>query len=305
MRELVYAAAALDGAIEWRILPAPQVALIHAQAEVEPLPTVSQWTQLPPRDDARLLELSASALQTYESCPLKYKLRYDWRLPEEASAALQFGNAMHLALKAYFDGVRAGRPPDESTVVACFLDEFAKASISEPLQREMYEKNGREQLASFLRSELARPAGKILHTEKRFVIEIGGARVHGRLDRLDDLGNGEVAVIDYKTGKPKMQDDADDSLQLSIYALAAQSMGHQPSGLVFVNLENGAAIESQRSFKQLRDAEILVREIAAKIAAGEFEPKPGNGCSRCSYHSICPAQEEPLPRPAMSAARVI
>ncbi len=302
MRELVHAAAAMPGALTLRLLPPPPIARIHAAAE--PLPTVSQWTQLPPRDDARLLELSASALQSYEFCPLKYKLRYDWKLPEDASAAPQFGNAMHLALKAYFDGVRAGRPPDEPTVVACFLDEFAKASIPEPLQREMYESTGRQQLHSFLNSELARPAGKILYTEKKFTLEIGGARVRGRLDRMDTLANGAVAVVDYKTGRPKTQDEADESLQLSIYALAARNLGHNPSALVFVNLENGVAIESQRSEKELRNAEALVQEIATKIAAGEFEPKPSNGCLRCSYRSICPAQEEPLLRPVERAVGV-
>lgn len=302
MRELAYAGA-LHGAIQFRVLPAPQIAQLHAAAAETPL-TVSQWTQLAPRPDARLLDLSASAMQTYENCPLQYKLRYDWRLPEDATAALQFGNAMHLALKAYFDGVRAGRPPDSATVLACFLDEFAKASIPEPLQREMYERSGREQLLAFLNSELARPAGEILETEKRFSFEIGGARVRGRFDRLDDVDGRGVAVVDYKTGRPKTQEEADDSLQLSIYALAARSLGQEPASLVFVNLANGTAIASQRSEKQLREAEALVQEIAAKIAAGEFEPEPGTGCARCSYHSICPAQEQPLPRPAQSAVAV-
>ena len=72
--------------------------------------------------------------------------------------------------------------------------------------------------------------------------------------------------------------------------------------LVFINTENGTAIESQRSAKQLRDAEGEVQQIAAKIAAGEFEAKPGMGCAYCSYHSICPAKEEPLPRPAAERA---
>ena len=302
MRELVYAGA-LHCAIRCHVLPPSPIAQLHAAA-AEPALTVSQWAQLPPRDDARLLELSASAMDAYQNCPLQYKLRYDWRLPEDATAALQFGNAMHLALKAYFDGVRGGRPPDAATVLACFLDEFGKASIPEPLQREMYERNGREQLLAFLNSELARPAGKIVETEKRFSVEIGGARVHGRFDRLDALGDGTVAVVDYKTGRAKTQEDADDSLQLSIYSLAARSLGHNPSALVFVNLTNGTAIESQRSEKQLQDAEALVQDIAARIAAGEFEPDPGPGCARCSYHSICPAQEEPLPRPARHAVSV-
>jgi RecB family exonuclease len=303
MRELVSGGrTSLHGAIECRMLQPEVVPQTHASAE--PALTVSEWTKLSPRDDARLLELSASSLQSYENCPLAYKLRYDWRLPEDAGAAMQFGSAMHLALKAYFDGVRAGRTPDEETVIACFLDEFAKAKIDEPLQRELYTKDGIDQLTAFLRSRYARPEGKVLETERRFKVEIGGATVKGRLDRLDSNGDGEVSVVDYKTGKAKTQEDADDSLQLSVYALAAKVLGHTPASLAFINLQNGTAVESQRTADQLRDAEGKVATIAAKIAAGEFEPKPGGRCMFCSYHCICPAHEEPLPQPAKQAAKV-
>jgi RecB family exonuclease len=216
-------------------------------------------------------------------------------LPEQPTAALQFGSAIHLALKAYFDGLRAGRAPDEETVIACFLDEFGKAKIDEPLQRDLYAKAGREQLITFLRSGLAHPAGQILETERRFSIEIGGAQVKGRLDRLDRQANGEVTVFDYKTGRPKTQEEAEDSLQLSIYALGVRNMGQTPSSLVFINLQNGTAVESRRTPEQLRQTEDHVAEIAAKISAGEFEPKPSAGCARCAYHSICPEHEEPLP----------
>ena len=147
MRELV-GLPSLKDQLEFRVLPPPQVEQIHAVAESQL--NVSQWTQLPARQNGRMLELSASAIQFYEWCPLAYKLRYDWKLPEDASAALQFGNAMHLALKAHFDGVQAGRPPDEQTLIACFLDEFAKAKINEQLQREMYERYGREQLSAMV-----------------------------------------------------------------------------------------------------------------------------------------------------------
>ena len=89
-----------------------------------------------------LNELSASAIDQYERCPLAYKLSRDWRIPEEPAARMQFGAAMHLAIKAYFDGVRAGRPPEEEKVIACFLDEFSKTKIEEDVQRELYEKAG-------------------------------------------------------------------------------------------------------------------------------------------------------------------
>ena len=283
----------LKDRIEFHVIDPPLIEQIHAAAEPEL--NVSQWTMLPPRQTGRALELSASAIQQYENCPLAYKLRYDWRLPEEASAALQFGNAMHVALKAYFDGVHAGRAPDEVTLIACFLDEFGKAKITEPLQREMYEKNGREQLAALVRSSFANPAGEIVETERQFKVQIEGALVKGRWDRLDRLANGDVAIVDYKTGNPKTQDDANDSLQLSIYALAARALGHTPSSLVFINLTNQSAIESRRSPDELRAAELKIAQIAAQIEAGNFEPRPSTGCSRCCY-------QQHLPQPGRTVA---
>ena len=292
----------LKDKIEFNVLPEPAIALIHAAAE--PLLNVSQWTMLPPRADDRPLELSASAMQQYENCPLAYKLHYDWKLPEDASAPLQFGNAMHLALKAYFDGVRVGRAPDEETLIACFLDEFSKANIPEPLQRELYEGYGREQLAAVVRTRFAHPLGEIVESEKRFSIDVEGAKVKGRLDRLDRLPNGEVAIVDYKTGKAKTQDDADESLQLSIYALAAKKLGHTASSLVFINLTNGTAVESRRTESQLLAAQSKIREIAGKIAAGEFDANPGSRCFWCAYSDICPEQEQPLPKAMQPAVTV-
>ena len=82
------------------VLPPPQIDQIHAAAE--PLLNVSQWTKLPARANGKLLELSASAIQQYETCPLAYKLRYDWKLPEDASAALAVRQRHALGAQSVF-----------------------------------------------------------------------------------------------------------------------------------------------------------------------------------------------------------
>ena len=136
-----------------------------------------------------------------------------------------------------------GDPPDEETVIACFRDEFGKAKIEEAAQRDLYEKDGCEQLRRFLRSDLAQPTGEILNNERFFRAAIGGAVVKGRMDRLERIDGDRVSIIDYKTGKPKTQDVADESLQLSIYALAAKSIGFVADSLVIVNLTNCTSID--------------------------------------------------------------
>jgi DNA helicase-2/ATP-dependent DNA helicase PcrA len=305
MRELVTAGRLkLKGAIQCQVLPSDQV-IPHLHAAAEPLPVISQWIQLPARCDAPLGELSASAIEQYERCPLAFKLRRDWCIPEEPAAMLQFGSAMHLALKAYFDGVRAEQQPDEEAVIACFRDEFSKAKIEETAQRELYERDGCEQLRRFLSSDLARPSGEILNNERSFHAAIGGAVVKGRMDRLERIDGDRVSIFDYKTGKPKTQDVADESLQLSIYALAAKTMGLVADSLVIVNLTNCTAIESRRSEKELDEAAGRVNEAAANVAAGNFDPKPGRHCYFCSYRNICPAQEDlTLSQPVTRAANV-
>ena len=112
------------------------------------------------------------------------------------------------------------------------------------------------------------------------------------MDRTDD---GRIVVTDYKTGKPKSQEDADKSLQLSIYALAARAKwGYDVDALVLYNLEGNAPVVTVRSRVQLEDAKLKVEGVASRIAAGDFRAKQGYHCRFCPYRNLCPATEKRL-----------
>jgi len=263
--------------------------LEHVHANRAPRPRVHGWVELPPLDSARVLRLSPSAIESYSHCPLRYKLSLDWNLPEEPAAAMQFGQAVHTALMGYFDALRKGKIVDPETVVASFLDEFSKAKIDEAYQRELYECNGRRQLLAFLKSPAAKPHGKVSGIEHHIDMTVAGAQVVGRIDRVDEDEDG-LTIVDYKTGRPKTQDHADESLQLSIYALAMQQLG-PVKAVIFENLEDRSTVATTRTPAQLRKAEEKIAEVAAQIASGEFDAKPGFHCGWCSYSMICPEQE--------------
>ena len=260
---------------------------LHASAAA--LPRVQQWLALPPLDMTRILRLSPSAIESYSYCPLRFKLERDWNLPEEAGAAMQFGQAIHTALMGYFDAQRKGKNVDAETVIASFLDEFGKAKIDEPLQRELFEKKGRRQLSVFLASKAARPHGRVAMIEQRVELNIGGAKVVGRIDRVDEDADG-LTIVDYKTGRPKNQDRADESLQLSIYALGLDS-GRPVKAVVLENLEDGSTVISTRDSRQLSKAQEKVCEVADAIKAGHFDAHPGFHCSWCAYQALCPERE--------------
>jgi DNA helicase II / ATP-dependent DNA helicase PcrA len=240
--------------------------------------------------------LSASAVETYGRCGLQFKLERDWRLAAKPAAAMQFGAAMHRVLKTYFDSVQLGRPKTEDELIEILRMDLADAKIQEPYQHELYEKQGIAQLRDFLAALRSLPASKVLHTEQPFEIRIGETVVVGRIDRIDERPDGSVAIVDYKTGKARDQEDADESLQLSLYAIAAhEKWGYKVGALIFHNLEENVPVITMREEPQLLAARQRVTAAAEGIAQGIFEAKTGMHCKFCAYWSVCPQQENRMP----------
>ena len=285
----------------FRAIPAGGAqATLDIRAAASPLyPNESQtnlWFELPVLDGLHK-RLSASAVDTYERCGLQFKLERDWRIAAKPAAAMQYGAAIHRVLKTYFDSVRLSRPKTDEELIGLFRQDLASAKIQEAYQHELYEELGIAQLTDFLASarKIANP--QVLHTEESFEIHIGETVVGGRIDRIDRRPDGTVAVVDYKSGKTKDQEDADKSLQLSLYAIAAQEKwGYNVGVLIFHNLEENVPIVTMRSTSDLLAARERVTAAAQGIADGIFNAKPGNHCNFCAYRSLCPEKEKRIPR---------
>lgn len=263
-------------------------------AAAQPQTRLQEWIEKAPASDLAKT-LSASSIQNYENCPLQFKLEREWGIPSEASGALQYGGCMHRVLLTYYDSLRYGRPKSESELIDDFRADLANAGFSDPYQQELYEQKGISELREFL-AGAGQIAPKVLHTEQQFSISIGPTTLIGRIDRIDDCSSGSVDVVDYKTGRPRSQEDADESLQLSLYALAAsEKWGYRVQRLVFHNLEGNTTIATHRTEDQLQQARLHVEDIAAKISSGKFEPTPGFHCGWCSYRLLCPKTEKRIP----------
>jgi superfamily I DNA/RNA helicase/RecB family exonuclease len=256
----------------------------------------TQWFELPVLAGLHT-RLSASAVDTYERCGLRFKLDRDWRLAAKPAAAMQYGAAIHRVLKTYFDSVNLGRPKTDEELIDLFRRDLTDARIQETYQHELYENQGVAQLRDFLVAARALPPPQVLHTEESFEIRVGATTVVGRFDRIDRRPDGSVAVVDYKTGKAKDQEDADDSLQLSLYAIAArEKWGYEVGALIFHNLEENVPVITTRTEAQLITARGRVESAAQGIADGVFEAKTGMHCNFCAYRSLCPEKEKRIPQ---------
>jgi DNA helicase-2/ATP-dependent DNA helicase PcrA len=248
--------------------------------------------------------LSASAVDTYERCGLQFKLKRDWRLSEKPAAAMQYGASIHRVLKTYFDSVNLGRPKTDDELLDLFRLDLADAKIQEAYQHELYEEQGIAQLRDFLAAARTLPPVQVLHTEQSFEIRVGTTSVVGRIDRIDRRPDGSVAIVDYKTGKARDQEDADESLQLSLYAMAAQEKwGYTVGALIFHNLEENVPVMTTRTEAQLLTARARVEAAAQGIADGLFDAKPGMHCNFCAYRSLCPVKEKRIPHRVESGVK--
>ncbi len=253
------------------------------------------WLELAPIEGLGA-RLSASAVEAYETCPLQFKFEREWKLSRQVHAAMQNGAAMHRVLRTYYDSVRLGRPKTDEELIQLFRDDLSASGIQDEYQCHLYMEQGVEQLQDFLAATRSNPAPEVLHTEEWFDVQIAGTKVAGRIDRMDRAPDGSVNIVDYKTGKARSQEDADESLQLSIYAMAArEKWGYRVGALLFHNLEGNVPVFTRRTEFQLEQARERVLAVARGIAEGDFKPKPDFYCNFCAFRGLCPAREKRVP----------
>lgn len=239
------------------------------------------------------LELSATGIDTYVNCPQKYLFDQVWRLRGGPQAALSFGNAMHATIRQFVAGVRRGLPMPLEELESIYRREWPAGGYRDSYQEEEYRKAGEEQLRAFhARYQQLQPA--VLHQEKRFELPLDtDITIRGRIDQVNRLSGGGVEVVDYKTGTPKSQKQADENLQLGLYAIAAREvLETDPRRLTLWYLKTDERVETARDDAALEETRQKVIEIGGQIRAGQFDPEPGYLCRFCEFQPICPAHED-------------
>ncbi len=119
-------------------------------------------------------------------------------------------------------------------------------------------------------------------------------RIGGKIDRVDDLGNGMIEIIDYKTGRVPSKREIDRDLQMSIYALAATEIkdrvfDKKPDQvkLTFYYFDTQEKISTVRTKEQLETEKINLLKIAADIEASDFKCSGSQICEFCEYKLWC------------------
>lgn len=233
--------------------------------------------------------LSHSSLSLYAECPQKYKFKYVDKIPEKPRHFFSFGNSVHQALE-FFYGVKSLPAPALEQVLDYYKEHWLAAGYRDQAQEAQYFDDGKAILTLFYRKHIS-DYHIPFFVEYQFQLDVDGVPVTGRVDRVDKLPDGRIAIVDYKTGKALAQDRAQGDAQLTMYQMACEELlGAEVARLVFYHLPSLTEQAVRRHSKDLVEGlKGRILSTAESISRGLFEPKPEEKkCYWCDYKPICP-----------------
>jgi DNA helicase-2/ATP-dependent DNA helicase PcrA len=235
--------------------------------------------------------LSATDIDTYRSCPLKYKFARVFRIPQEPTLHQRFGILVHQVLERYH--ARSSDPGGLPELLGLLDAGWRRGGFGTSEEERQLRGKATSALTRY-HERFQIEDGRPEWFERQFQFKLGPHLVRGRVDRVDLLPDGAYELIDYKTGRPKSAAQLADDVQLSLYAVGARESWHLDA--------------SRQAYYYLLDDEKVavldddgergewVCEVATEVAEGiqsqGFEPTPSlSACSICDYRLICPAAE--------------
>jgi hypothetical protein len=242
--------------------------------------------------------------------------------------ALVRGNFLHAALEALWSALKDSHalqrlaPHELDATIAASTAHAAHKLWGASLSRAQLREKARahELLGVVCELERTRAPFAVHGIELESAVELAGASLHLRIDRVDALGTGGVAILDYKSGAHKTMDWYGEHLshpQLLAYlvaldadvrAVATVNVGAGDVGFHGIGAEAGllpnlTVVEAQEGMQtnalwdEARNLwkariEALVRDFVDGRAA--VDPAP-LACRYCDVASLCRIAERGLP----------
>jgi putative RecB family exonuclease len=244
--------------------------------------------------------LTPSKLTKFMSCPLAFRFSYIERLPEPPSPHLVRGTLVHRALQLLLGtGHASARTPErahgalEEAWGELEFGEIASLALDEGGERAF-----RTEADSLLDRYLALEdptSVQAIGIELDLRAEVDGIELHGIIDRLDLLPNGDLAVIDYKTGRaPRPERARARMIGVQFYALLCeQVLGRVPREVRLLYLRDPVVMTeapSAQSMQGVRKRAVAVWQAISRACEREdFRPNPSALCGYCTFQQFCPA----------------
>ncbi|QJR13986.1 PD-(D/E)XK nuclease family protein [Usitatibacter palustris] len=270
------------------------------------------------------------------ACPFRAFAHYrlgarELEAPASGLAPMERGTLLHEMMGKLWEAVKdsATLVSMDDAALAKHIDEAAAHAVRKVQEDRPGRLDGRfadlerERIAALAREWLAiektRAPFRVHQREEKWKLHAGGVEIDGRIDRVDELAGGGLAVIDYKTGRVSAADwngERPDNAQMPLYALAADR--ERLHAVAFASLKTGdlrfvgvsrdenilpkvktpTEVQGGSWDAMLQKWRVVVDRLGADFAAGQATVDPKElltTCRRCDLKTLCRVHERLSP----------
>ena len=245
--------------------------------------------------------LSPSKLSRFVQCPLSFRFAYIDRLPEPSSIQQVRGTLVHKALELLFASAqgtdRTREAAQESLQLAwetiTASDEYTGLALDEAASQQLL-----DDAAVLVGRYFSLEDPATVHDVGRELdmhATVEGVELRGIIDRLDDLGDGKLAVVDYKTGRAPLPDRSRSSLTgVYFYAMLCEEvLGKRPVEVRLMYLKDEVVLvespQNRGCAAACERALAVWSAISRACETEDFRPSPSALCKTCAFRPLCPA----------------
>jgi superfamily I DNA/RNA helicase/RecB family exonuclease len=235
------------------------------------------------------ISLNPSQLEAFLKCPLHWFLNYHGGSQSDFSASL--GTLIHRAMEL-------STALDEASLWAEVESGWHTLKFESAWLEQAERRRAQKAIANLSQylSAFKADGGRVLAAEQEFELQLGRANIRGKVDRIELTPEGQVVIVDLKTGStiPSVA-EGEDNAQLGLYQLAYQhgafravepKNGADLGGAKLLLVGNGnTTIRNQSSIEQSPALQAKFEQLVAEAAEGMAMPERyflANVSSHCS-----------------------
>ena len=246
--------------------------------------------------DKKTITMSATRMSMYLTCKWKYYCNYVLHLPRKDNASFKLGIAVHESLAVAGDIWKKNEKFTEKDIVkikAMYNKMAAKEGIADT---NVYH----EGLAMVMARVSDFANGTILTVEDRFrVTTDDGVMLIGAMDKVEELNEDTILVVDYKTSKYfQTASELKADIQLSVYDAVAH-IKYPDYKRIILSLDylRGVPVYTYRTEAERKgflEYMLAIYEEMLVLKKEKCGPMLNDMCNWCDFTDHCTAYQEAL-----------